>query len=121
MNDWYNFLPENDGGYTTDKNIKMYILVKKTAPMGLGVNAIGHVAIATYIRYKDDPIVKEWATEKHFRKVTCLVTDEEFEKAKTYDDHVIMTEDAWGDKEITIGFKPREEWPEFFRSLKLYK
>ena len=104
----------------TDKPLKMYILVKRSVPIGLGVNAVGHTSLATYLRFKDDPILQAWVTSKHFRKVTCIVSDEQFEKAKKYPDHVIMTENAIGDAEVAIGFKPREEWPEFFKSLKLF-
>jgi hypothetical protein len=98
----------------------MYILVKQSVPIGLGVNAVGHTSLATFLMFKDDPILQAWVTSKHFRKVTCVVTDEQFEKAKKYSDHVIMTENALGDTEVAIGFKPREEWPDFFKSLKLY-
>ena len=104
----------------TDKPLKMYILIKQSVPIGLGVNAVGHTSLATYLKFKDDPVLQEWITSKHFRKVTCIVSDEQFEKAKKYPNHVIMTENALGDAEIAIGFCPREEWSDFFRSLKLY-
>ncbi len=104
----------------TDKKLKMYILVKSSVPSGLGVNAVGHAALATYLKFQNDPVTKEWVTSKHFRKVTCLVSDEEFEAAKQFEDYVVMTEDAIDNAEVSIGFKPREEWPLFFKSLKLY-
>ena len=104
-------------------NLKMYILVKRSVPVGLGVNSVGHTSLATYLKFKDDPVLQAWLASKHFRKVTCVVSDKEFEKAKSYPDHVIMTENALSETEnpeIAIGFKPREEWPEFFKSLKLF-
>lgn len=105
-------------------NLKMYILVKSTVPIGLGVNSVGHTSLATFLKFKDDPVLQAWLTSKHFRKVTCSVSDKEFEKAKSYPDHVIMTEDALRraglNPEIAIGFKPREDWPDFFKSLKLF-
>lgn len=104
----------------SDRPLKMYILVRESVPIGLGANAIGHTSLATYLRYHDDALVREWVTSKHFRKVTCIVSDVQFEKAKTYPDHVVMTENALGDAEVAVGFKPREEWPEFFKSLRLY-
>lgn len=113
-------MPKNEGGYMTDKPLKMYILVKRSVPIGLGVNAVGHTSLATYIRFKDDPTMRAWVTSTHFRKVTCVVSDEQFEHAKKYPDHVIMTENAINDAEVAMGFCPREEWPEFFRSLKLF-
>lgn len=116
-------MPENTGGFVSDSNLKMYILIKGSAPIGLGVNAVGHTSLATYLRFKDDPVMRAWLTSDHFRKVTCVVSDKEFEKAKSYPDHVIMTENALRDTDnpqIAIGFKPREVWPEFFKSLKLF-
>lgn len=106
-------------------NLKMYILVKDSVPIGLGVNAVGHAALATYLHYSDSEDMKEWL-ETSFKKVTCKVTDEQFKKAKTYEDGVIITENALIDDngketEVALGFKPRNEWPEFFKSLKLYK
>lgn len=104
-------------------NLKMYILVKKSVPIGLGVNSVGHTSLATYLKFKDDPVLQAWLASKHFRKVTCVVSDKEFEHAKKYPDHVIMTENALTgteNDEIAIGFKPREEWPEFFKALKLF-
>lgn len=122
-NYWEDFLPKDKEGFEKMSNLKMYILVKKSVPVGLGVNSVGHTSLATYLKFKDDPVLQAWLTSKHFRKVTCVVSDEEFEQAKTYSDHVIMTENALvgtANDEIAIGFKPREEWPPFFKSLKLF-
>lgn len=101
----------------------MYILVKASAPRGLGVNAVGHAALAGYLKYKDHPETQEWL-ETSFRKVTCLVSDEEFEKAKKTDDTLIITESDWkneGNDEIALVFRPRKEWPEIFKEFKLYR
>lgn len=113
-------MPKNEGGFVTEKKLKMYILVRQSVPIGLGVNAVGHTSLATYMKFKDDPVMQEWVTSKHFRKVTCIVSDEQFEKAKKYPDHVIMTENAIDNAEVAMGFCPREEWPDFFRSLRLF-
>ena len=104
----------------SDRPLKMYILVKESVPIGLGANAIGHTSLATYSRFKDDALMQAWFTSKHFRKVTCIVSDAEFEHAKSFPDHIIMTENALDDAEIAIGFKPREQWPSFFRFLRLF-
>ena len=36
-------------------------------------------------------------------------------------DHVVLTESALENREVAIVFRPREEWPEMFRFLKLYR
>lgn len=69
---------------------------------------------------KDDPIINEWY-KTSFRKVTCKVTEKEFEIAKKYDDWFAVTESAFDNKEIIIVFKPRNKWPKFFNFLKLWK
>lgn len=56
-----------------------------------------------------------------FYKAVCRVTDEEFERAKAFEDHVVLTESALQGQEVAIAFKPRREWPKAFRFFRLYK
>jgi len=100
--------------------MKMYILIKEAAPIGLGINAAAHAALAGYLQFKDTPEVIEWL-QGPFRKVTCKVTEQEFETAKQFPDHRVLTESAWENKEIAIVFKPRAEWPKAFQFFRLYK
>lgn len=97
----------------------MYILVKRSAPLGHAINCAAHTSLGTYLKFQDDPTMQAWK-DHSFRKVTCGVTDEQFERAKEFDDHFVMEEDTIGDVEIAIGFKPRERWPRFFKRLKFY-
>jgi peptidyl-tRNA hydrolase len=100
---------------------KMYILVKDTIPLGLAMNAVGHSALACYLKFKDDPIMEEWLNTS-FRKVTCKVTEEEFERAKQRtEEHIVMTELTLDNAETAIAFKPTKEFSRFFNFLKLYK
>lgn len=55
-----------------------------------------------------------------FRKVVCGVTDAEFDAAKSCADYVVITESALGGAEVALAFRPREQWPAAFRSLRLY-
>lgn len=100
--------------------LKMYVLVKDSVPVGLGANSIGHAVLACYLKFKDHPETVEWLASPSFKKVTCVVSDEEYERAKGYDDRVIMTEMALDGAEISMAFRPRRDWPKFFGSLKLY-
>ena len=97
----------------------MYVLVKNMVPRGLGINSVGHAVLATYLKYKDHPEMKDWL-ENSFKKVTCLVSEAEFEEAKKTEDHVVITESDYHDKEVAIAFRPRIEWPEMFKKLKLF-
>ena len=49
------------------------------------------------------------------------MTDEEFERAKAFEDHVVLTESALEGQEVAIAFKPRAEWPKAFRFYRLYR
>jgi hypothetical protein len=49
------------------------------------------------------------------------VSDEEFEKAKAFEDSVILTESAMSGQEVAMAFKPREEWPKAFRFYRLFR
>lgn len=98
----------------------MYILIIDDLPEGFAVLASAHASLATYLQFKDSPEVESWLSGT-FRKVVCKVNKKEFERAKEFDGAVVMTESALGNREVAIGFKPREEWPKQFRFYKLYK
>jgi hypothetical protein len=106
--------------------LKLYILVKESMlqkDFGHTILSIAHAMAAGSRNWTGDPVFEDWANNS-FRKVLCKVTDEQFEKAKTYfpeDEFQVMTECAIDDQELTIVFKPREEWPKFFSFLSLLK
>ena len=100
--------------------MKMYILLKESLPPGLAVLAAAHASLAAYLRFKDTPEIDQWLSGP-FYKVICRVNDSEFEKAKQFDDHVLLTESALDDQEVALAFKPREEWPKAFRFYRLYR
>jgi peptidyl-tRNA hydrolase len=100
--------------------MKMYILIKDDVPEGFAILAAAHASLATYLKFKEDPDMQTWVSGT-FYKVVCKVNDKEFQKAKTFEDHVVLTESALDNSEVAIAFKPREEWPKPFRFYKLYK
>lgn len=100
--------------------MKMYILIRDDVEPGFAVLAAAHAALATYLKYADDADVAEWISGP-FRKVVCRVNETEFERAKTFDDAVVITESALDNREVAIGFKPREDWPKPFRFYALYR
>ena len=103
-----------------EKPLKIYILIKDWIDVGHAVNGVGHAVLILDEKYKDDPIYKEWRHHS-FRKVTCKVSEQEFEEAKQFDDYVVATEMAFDNKEIMLAFAPRKEWPKRFRFYQLYK
>ena len=100
--------------------MKMYILLKESLPPGLAVLAAAHASLAAYLRFKNTPEGDAWLSGP-FYKVICHVNDTEFEKAKGFDDYVLLTEAALDDQEVALAFKPREEWPKAFRFYRLYR
>jgi len=102
------------------KPLKEYILVLDWMDIGHAMNSVGHAVLIGHKNWSDDPEYMDWY-ENYFRKVTCKVTQAEFEKAKEYGDFAVVTESAFDNKEVTLIFKPRREWPKFFNFLKLYK
>ena len=120
---------------------KMYILIKDSIDLGHAILASAHASLSGYLTFteselKAEPerdrfvalggktITQDWA-KNSFRKVVCKVTEEEFQKSKTYfpevTDYRVMVESGLGGIDVAIVFRPREEWPPFFKSLKLYK
>jgi peptidyl-tRNA hydrolase len=100
--------------------VKMYILVREAVPTGFAILAAAHASLACYLRFQDSPEVAEWVAGP-FYKVVCRVSDAEFEAAKAFEDHVVLTESKLGGAEVAIAFRPREEWPKAFKFYPLYK
>lgn len=100
--------------------MKMYILIRESVPTGFAVLAAAHASLAAYLRFRDAPETTEWLSGP-FYKAVCKVSDAEFEKAKGFEDHVVLTESALDGQEVAIAFRPREEWPKAFRFYRLYR
>lgn len=111
---------------------KMYILILDSVDLGHAILAAAHASLSGYLlfteyeqRFKGVTPTQSWVTNS-FRKVVCKVSQTEFDKAKTYfkegSEFRIMNECGLpGNPEVALVFAPREEWPPFFKSLKLYK
>lgn len=101
--------------------LKMYILIRDDVDLGHAMLAAAHGTLACYLDFNDE-VMQEYV-KTSFRKVICRVTPAEFEKAKTYTEykHRVMVESGLGGAETAVVFAPREEWSNFFKSLKLYR
>jgi peptidyl-tRNA hydrolase len=107
-------------------NLKAYIVVHEEAPLGLAMVAACHATLAMYLKFRDMTETQTWLSPLNggFRKVVCRVTGEEFAGLKQKLDElqgVLMTESAWDGREIAMAFRPREDWPDEFKRLRLYK
>ena len=103
--------------------LKMYVLVKNTAPIGLGINAVGHATFMAAQNF-ESTVFKIWEINS-FRKVTCLVSPEEFDAAITAikevdGKYVVFNENDWNDQDLSVAFEPRYSFPEIFKTFKLH-
>lgn len=99
--------------------MKMYILVRNSTPRGWAVNGVGHVALMCYLKFRTHPDMKKWLYTS-FKKVTCLVSDEEFKYAKKAGNYVVFKENDLNNMVLTIAFCPREKYPFYFNGFKLF-
>ena len=100
--------------------LKMYILILDWVDLGHAINSASHAGLMGYLKWKHDPIIHVWL-DNSFKKVTCKINQEEFDRAIKFDDYEVITELAFDQKPVGLVFKPRYEWPKFFNFLKLYK
>ena len=103
--------------------MKLYILVKEDIDLGHAMLACAHGTLMCYLKFKDREIMSDYVNPAlaNFRKCVCKVNQAEFDKAKTYEDYVTVTESGLGGIETALVFCPRNEWPKFFSYLRLYK
>jgi len=102
-----------------DRSLKIYILVKESVPVALALVALAHASLAAYLKYQDDPAMKKWI-DGPLSKAICKVSDEEFEQAKSFPDHVVITEPSLQGIEVALAFKPRQVWPREFKFYRMY-
>jgi peptidyl-tRNA hydrolase len=98
---------------------KMYILIKDSTPFGFAPLAAAHGSLSCYLRFEQDPEMREWRRTS-FRKVVCRVSEAEFERAKQFEDNVIVTESSLCGMELALVFKPRSEYPKDFKFYRLW-
>lgn len=100
--------------------MKMYILLKESLGPGHAALASAHASLACYLRFRAHADVADWLGGS-FHKVICVVSDAEFEAAKSHPDHVVMTESSLDGAETALAFRPRQAWPKAFRFYRLYR
>ena len=100
--------------------MKMYILILDTVPDNFVPVMTAHSSLLNYLEYKNDEEMVEWVHDS-FKKVTCRVTQEQFDKAMTLEDrYTITTESNLDNMVCTVTFCPREEWHWWFKTIPLW-
>lgn len=102
-------------------NMKMYILVLDDVPTGFAMNSVAHASLACYLEYKDLPSMQKWLKES-FKKVTCKVSKDQFDKAYGLaNNKTMITESALDGRVVAVALAPQEEWDPFFKTLSLWR
>jgi hypothetical protein len=99
--------------------MKMYIVVKDNIPDKLVPVITAHASLACYKKFEDKGDMIKWINGI-FKKVVCITSEIEFEKLKTEADCIVLTESSLDNKEVSIAFCPREEYPKKFKFLKMW-
>ena len=100
---------------------KMYVLVRNSAPIGLGINSIGHVVCDATLKYNHMDSFKDWRDYSN-KQVSCLVNDEDFLKAiDSSIPCVTFSEPDWRDSDniISVAFVPQIVFPSYFKEFDL--
>lgn len=107
--------------------LKMYIIVDDSAPIGLGINAVGHVAYNSYRMFDQLELQQIWQ-EKSCRQVTCIGKSADIKQAINdainsdipfLDFHEPDWEGANG-RPISVAFSAQYQFPPIFREFKLH-
>lgn len=100
--------------------MKMYILIKENVPDAFAPVIAAHASLACYKKFETDADMQKWM-QGIFKKVVCKVTADEFDRAKSEDKHIVLTESALDNQEVCIVFCPRDEYSKSFSFLKMWK
>lgn len=99
--------------------MKMYILVKRDVPDKLVPVITAHASLACFRKFEHNENMQTWINGI-FKKVVCVVSETEFERAQAVADHIVLTESALDSQEVCLAFVPREEYPKMFQFLKMW-
>jgi len=100
-------------------DLKMYICIKGWVPTGHALNTAAHAGLIGYLEFKHLPETEEWLRDS-FKKVTCVVTDEEFQQLMMIKHNYVLTESRLDGEVVGAVFAPRREWPPIMKTLRLW-
>lgn len=99
--------------------MKMYICILEWVPTGHALNTAAHAGLIGYLEFQHLPETQEWLDES-FKKVTCVVSEEEFKELLNVENRYIMSESRLGGEVVGAVFAPRKEWPPIMKTLRLW-
>lgn len=102
------------------RNLKMYIVIKEWLPTGHALNTAAHAGLIGWLEFGGLDDTQKWLDDS-FKKVTCMVSDEEFAELKKVEHSKVITEGRLDNDEVAIVFAPRNDWPPIMKTLRLWK
>ncbi len=100
--------------------MKMYIILLNNIPDRLAPVISAHASLACYKKFQTDERMVKWINGT-FKKVVCVVNENEFDKLKKESDYVLLTESSLDNQEVCLAYCPREEFPKMFKFLRMWK
>jgi len=105
------------------ENLKLYILVRESVPLGLAMTSVAHAVSSACLKWVGEPFFDLWR-QWSFKKVVCKVNDAEFELAKESTGpscRIVVTESELNGEETVMVVMPKAELHKMFKYLKLYR
>lgn len=100
--------------------MKMYILLHENLPDEFAPVVSAHASLACYLKFQEDEDMKNWVNSV-FKKVICKIDTATFEKMKTEEKCIVLTESALDNQEVALAFCPREEYSKAFKFFSKWK
>ena len=50
-------------------DVKMYILIRESVPMGFALVAASHASLAAYLEFRDSPEVEQWLAGPFYKTI----------------------------------------------------
>lgn len=90
----------------SNSDLKIYIVIKESAPSGIAVNSVAHASLIAHLKWEKEELYQAWL-KNSFKKFSCVVSDEEFNRLKQeYPDCIVVTESKLDHAEICLVIKP---------------
>lgn len=101
--------------------MKEYIVIRSTVPGNFVPVIAAHASLIGHLTWSYDSFYQDWL-KNHFKKVVCLARNEkEFWDVCELEYSHQLTESNLNNQIVAVVLKPRLEWPEVVKKLKLWK
>jgi hypothetical protein len=100
--------------------MKEYIIIRSNVPSNFVPVIAAHASLIAHLKWHNDFFYQEWL-KGHFKKVVCSSSEDQFWGCDSLEHSHKLTESNLDNQYVAIVLKPRLEWPEVVKNLKLWK